>query len=183
LGPDDDVCSAHDEQPDESNTDSLSSITITTEEESVFTTEEEPVPPSAPKFVNDLPTGTGLGPEADVWPVYNEQADKFDKEMVETFNGGTDNLLIFAALFSAVVTAFLVLPLPLLQADPTQATLDALTTISAQIAAQNDVGHTPTPPYQGGDTSPTPSAVSINALWILSLFLSLSTLVLAMLVK
>jgi len=73
--------------------------------------------------------------------------------------------------------------LPLLQADPTQATLDALTTISAQIAAQNDVGHTPTPPYQGGDTSPTPSAVSINALWILSLFLSLSTLVLAMLVK
>lgn len=46
-------------------------------------------------FVNDLPTGTGTGPEADIWPVYNEHAERFDKEMLETYNGGMDNLLIF----------------------------------------------------------------------------------------
>ncbi|KZT61923.1 hypothetical protein CALCODRAFT_514315 [Calocera cornea HHB12733] len=136
------------------------------------------------KFINDLPP-VGRGPEAPVWPIYNEHADKADKEMLETYNGGMDNLLIFAALFSAVVTAFIVLSLPLLQADPAQPIVDALSIISSQLAAQGSANATrgSTLFDQGNAFSPTPSAVGINALWIMSLFVSLSTSVLAMLVK
>ncbi|KZO93125.1 hypothetical protein CALVIDRAFT_470256, partial [Calocera viscosa TUFC12733] len=131
------------------------------------------------------PTGTGLGPEAEVWRVYNTYAEKYDKEMLETYKDSTDNLLIFAALFSAAVTAFLVLSLPVLQADPSQATLDALTIISAQLSAHSAGNGATVGPYQaaGDDFSPASSVIFINGLWIMSLFLSLSTSVLAMLVK
>ncbi|KZT54201.1 hypothetical protein CALCODRAFT_438976, partial [Calocera cornea HHB12733] len=124
-----------------------------------------------------------MGTEAAIWPVYNEVAEKYDKEMLETYNGGMDNLLIFfqAALFSAVVTAFLILSLPLLQADPAQATLDALTAVSAQLAAMH-LNSTPATPYYE-QPSASPSALPINVLWIASLLLSLTTSVLAMLVK
>ncbi|KZO93137.1 hypothetical protein CALVIDRAFT_486484, partial [Calocera viscosa TUFC12733] len=145
----------------------------------------QPEGPFTRDFINDVPKGTGLGPEAEVWRVYNTHAEKYDKEMLETYKDGTDNLLIFAALFSAAVTAFIVLSLPLLQADPSQATLDALTTISAQLSAQGARIGAGVGPYQAGghDFAPTSSVIFINGLWITSLFLSLSTSVLAMLVK
>ncbi|KZT61926.1 hypothetical protein CALCODRAFT_514317 [Calocera cornea HHB12733] len=135
------------------------------------------------KFINDLPP-VGRGPEAPVWPIYNEHAEKADKEMLETYNGGMDNLLIFAALFSAVVTAFIVLALPLLQADPSQPIVDALNLISLQLASQGASNISTTmASTESNAASPTFSPVSINALWIMSLFVSLSTSVLAMLVK
>lgn len=86
-------------------------------------------------------------------------------------------------MFSAVVTAFLIVSLPLLQADTAQATLDALTIISAQLATQTSESGPLTGPYQAANSPPTSSVLSINALWILSLFVSLTTSVLAMLVK
>ncbi|KZT61928.1 hypothetical protein CALCODRAFT_426799, partial [Calocera cornea HHB12733] len=112
-----------------------------------------------------------------------------------------DNLLIFvrtiscllcrrltanpqAALFSAVVTAFIVLALPLLQADPSQPIVDALNLISLQLASQGASNISTTmASTESNAASPTFSPVSINALWIMSLFVSLSTSVLAMLVK
>ncbi|KZO93133.1 hypothetical protein CALVIDRAFT_486387, partial [Calocera viscosa TUFC12733] len=145
----------------------------------------QPKPPFKRDFINDVPTGTGLGPEAEVWRVYNTYAKDYDKEMLETYKDGTDNLLIFAALFSAAVTAFLVLSLPLLQADPSQATLDALTVISAQLSAQSAGNGAAVGAYHAGgdDFSPASSVICVNGLWIMSLFVSLSTSVLAMLVK
>ncbi|KZO93139.1 hypothetical protein CALVIDRAFT_268771, partial [Calocera viscosa TUFC12733] len=145
----------------------------------------QPEGPFTRDFINDVPTGTGLGPEAEVWRVYNTYAEKYDKEMLETYKDGTDNLLIFAALFSAAVTAFLVLSLPLLQTDPSQATLSALTVISAQLSAQSAGSSAAVGAYYAGgdDFSPASSDIFINGLWIMSLFVSLSTSVLAMLVK
>ncbi|KZO93142.1 hypothetical protein CALVIDRAFT_486331, partial [Calocera viscosa TUFC12733] len=158
------------------------------DEESVGDTSDGSTQPEGPfkrDFVNDVPAGTGLGPEAKVWGVYNEYAKKYDEEMLGTYKDGTDNLLIFAALFSAAVTAFLVLSLPLLQTDPSQATLDALMVISAQLSAQSAGNGAAVGPYQasGDDFAPTSSVICINGLWIMSLFVSLSTSVLAMLVK
>ncbi|KZT61932.1 hypothetical protein CALCODRAFT_552789, partial [Calocera cornea HHB12733] len=140
--------------------------------------------PLTNRFLNDLPTGTGLGPEAHIWPIYNEHAEKYDKEMLETYNGGMDNLLIFAALFSAVVSAFIVLSVPLLQADPMQPVVDVLSVISLQLSISSSGNISiPSGSYQAEPFSPTASVVSINALWIMSLSVSLSTSVLAMLVK
>ncbi|KZO93121.1 hypothetical protein CALVIDRAFT_540370 [Calocera viscosa TUFC12733] len=64
----------------------------------VPTLEEKPAVLEGPvrrHFVNNLPTETGMGPDAAIWPLYNEEADKADKEMVETYNGGMENLLVF----------------------------------------------------------------------------------------
>jgi hypothetical protein len=88
-----------------------------------------------------------------------------------------------SALFSAVVTAFLVLSLPLLQPDNTQATVSALQVISAQLAGQAVASQAIVPAYTPSTAAPTAAVVSINALWIISLLISLSTSVLAMLVK
>ncbi|KZO93122.1 hypothetical protein CALVIDRAFT_486426, partial [Calocera viscosa TUFC12733] len=124
-----------------------------------------------------------MGPDAAIWPIYNGQADKADKEMVETYNGGMENLLVFAALFSAVVTAFLVLSIPLLQADSGQATVDGIKTLSVQIASQAAGSGTSALPYQEAAFQLPASVISVNVLWICSLFVSLSTSVLAMLAK
>ncbi|KZT54200.1 hypothetical protein CALCODRAFT_519529 [Calocera cornea HHB12733] len=136
------------------------------------------------RFINTIPTWTGMGPDAAIWPTYNEQAEKVDKEMVETYNGGMENLLVFAALFSAVVTAFLVLSIPLLQADNAQAVVDGIAVLSAQLAAQQSIPvHSVTSAYQQAAFWPSSSAICVNLLWICSLLVSLSTSVLAMLAK
>ncbi|KZT61921.1 hypothetical protein CALCODRAFT_426819, partial [Calocera cornea HHB12733] len=130
--------------------------------------DDTPIPgPHKRHFINDIPSaGTGCGPDADVWPVYNAYAEKYDREMLETYNGGMDNLLIFAALFSAVVTAFIVLSLPLLQADPTQTIVDALGVISAQIQSGSSGSGVPIAlaPTGADNFSPSSTVLSINAL-------------------
>ncbi|KZO93118.1 hypothetical protein CALVIDRAFT_486474, partial [Calocera viscosa TUFC12733] len=123
-----------------------------------------------------------MGPDGALWPIYNEEADRADREMVETYNGGMENLLVFAALFSALVTAFLVLSIPLLQEDSGQATVDGIKALSAQIASQAG-GSDSLQPYQEMVFQPSASAIGVNVLWICSLFVSLSTSVLAMLAK
>ncbi|PBK95492.1 hypothetical protein ARMGADRAFT_1145748 [Armillaria gallica] len=47
-----------------------------------------------------------MGPTARVWRTYLEESAPFDIEMVEGWRDGLDVLLIFAGLFSAVVTTF-----------------------------------------------------------------------------
>ncbi|KZT61934.1 hypothetical protein CALCODRAFT_542991 [Calocera cornea HHB12733] len=133
--------------------------------------------PFTPNFINDLPAGTGLRPDAAVWPLYNEHAEKVDREMLETYNGGMDNLLIFAALFSAVVTAFLILSLPLLQPDPSQDIVSALAHISLQLSFSacgnsNISGLPGQQPPDKQEFSPTAAVVLINTLWVTSLFVS-----------
>ncbi|KZT62313.1 hypothetical protein CALCODRAFT_403790, partial [Calocera cornea HHB12733] len=87
-------------------------------------------------------------------------------------------------LFSAILTAFLILSLGLLFPDKAQATVDALMVVSAQLNALNNPGSSPPSPYQPTDPF-VPNAISvwINVLWILSLTISLFTSVLAMLAK
>ncbi|KZT62312.1 hypothetical protein CALCODRAFT_426443, partial [Calocera cornea HHB12733] len=89
-----------------------------------------------------------------------------------------------SALFSAVLTAFLVLSLPQLSPDPTQQTLDALIVLSGQVGALTSLGSAAPPPYQPVTSSvPEASSVWINVLWLISLTISLFTSVLAMLAK
>ncbi|KZT54223.1 hypothetical protein CALCODRAFT_485735 [Calocera cornea HHB12733] len=134
-------------------------------------------------FLNDFPKGMGLGPDAEIWTKYNDFTTQYDKEMLDTYNGGMDNLLIFAALFSAIVTAFLMESLDLLSPDTSGATLDALTTVSAQLSALGTSSSIMPASYQETQFTIPTSALYVNALWIFSLSISLSASVLAMLVK
>ncbi|KAG8921650.1 hypothetical protein FRC02_012445 [Tulasnella sp. 418] len=63
--------------------------------------------PSDP--TDHLKTGpSNLDQYADFWDVYNNEADREDNELIESLGGGLDSLLIFAGLFSATNTAFIV---------------------------------------------------------------------------
>ncbi|KZO93091.1 hypothetical protein CALVIDRAFT_519372, partial [Calocera viscosa TUFC12733] len=134
-------------------------------------------------FLNDFPKGMGLGPDAEIWAKYNDFTTQYDKELLETYNGGMENLLVFAALFSAIVTAFLMESLQLLQRDTAGATLAALTTVSAQLSALGTAASSMPVSYEPGPFVIQTNALYINALWIFSLCISLSASVLAMLVK
>ncbi|KAG8937944.1 hypothetical protein FRC03_007740, partial [Tulasnella sp. 419] len=53
-------------------------------------------------------TPSNLDQYADFWNVYNKEADREDNELISSFAGDLDTLLIFAGLFSATNTAFIV---------------------------------------------------------------------------
>ncbi|KZV80417.1 hypothetical protein EXIGLDRAFT_568819, partial [Exidia glandulosa HHB12029] len=114
------------------------------------------------------------------WKVYRDEATQHDDAMLDGWHKTLDILLIFAGLFSAVVTAFVIESYRFLTVDFTEYTARALYTL-AMASARN--GSTPV-------TLPDPSIASvstpsrwINGLWLLSLFLSLAVALLSILAK
>ncbi|KAI0310848.1 hypothetical protein OF83DRAFT_823504, partial [Amylostereum chailletii] len=110
-----------------------------------------------------------------IWSVYIRQSEINDNALVENWKGDMDGLLIFAGLFSAVVTAFLMESFPMLQQDPEQTSAIILARISTQLAvngAQVDTTVPPLPPLESL-TSSAGSPLRLNILWSFSLFLSL----------
>ncbi|KAF8597524.1 hypothetical protein BDV93DRAFT_426914, partial [Ceratobasidium sp. AG-I] len=91
-----------------------------------------------------------------------------------------------AALFSAIVTAFVIESYKSLQPD-TAAITAAATIQIVQILQQGGIGQQPSLPVQDNSTSlafqPTATAVLVNVTWFLSLSLSVSVTLIAVLVK
>ncbi|KAJ7142275.1 hypothetical protein C8R44DRAFT_603197 [Mycena epipterygia] len=56
------------------------------------------------------------------WTEYQKLADEFDKEFKDKYGDDLDNSLIFAGLFSAVASAFIIQIQPEFQPDPNAAT-------------------------------------------------------------
>ncbi|PBK99425.1 hypothetical protein ARMGADRAFT_1125161, partial [Armillaria gallica] len=67
-----------------------------------------------------------LGPMARVWRTYLEECGPFDLEMVEGWRDALDVLLVFAGLFSAVVTTFVAQTSQSLQVNYDQMTASLL---------------------------------------------------------
>ncbi|KAG8871145.1 hypothetical protein FRB97_008967, partial [Tulasnella sp. 331] len=63
-----------------------------------------------------------FGDAGDFWAKYDRMATEFDKDTIKQLNGNLDVLLIFAGLFSAVNTAFIVPSLNNLSAGPADQT-------------------------------------------------------------
>ncbi|KAL1746588.1 hypothetical protein HDZ31DRAFT_62029 [Schizophyllum fasciatum] len=99
--------------------------------------------------------GAEAGPNARVWRVYLDESGQFDDDMILSFRDTLDVHLIFAGLFSAVVTTMVVQTSQAL--SPNFVNLDSLSYTS------NDVW--------------------VNALWFTTLVLSLVTVLIAALVK
>ncbi|KAH9959478.1 hypothetical protein BC827DRAFT_1110749, partial [Russula dissimulans] len=111
-----------------------------------------------------------------VWKLYEVEADKHDTELAETFKGVTDAMLIFTGLFSAVVSAFIIETYKTLLPDTGSATVALLTQLVAQSqlngstsVTTSDIPSTVTQPF-----TPSWTAIRINILMFLSLFLSLT---------
>ncbi|KAJ3886334.1 hypothetical protein GG344DRAFT_57645, partial [Lentinula edodes] len=70
----------------------------------------------------DEPLGEELKENSRVFKVYLDEAESFDDDMMRGFRETIDSLLVFAALFSGVVTSFVIATIPALQPDYSQIT-------------------------------------------------------------
>ncbi|KAF8816043.1 hypothetical protein BYT27DRAFT_7078187 [Phlegmacium glaucopus] len=74
-----------------------------------------------------------------LWSIYNKEAESYDRALMETWKDDMDSIIIFAGLFSAVLTAFLVDASKNLKPDPTDRTnalLSQTVVLLAQISQQ-----------------------------------------------
>ncbi|QRV94451.1 activating signal cointegrator 1 complex subunit 3 [Ceratobasidium sp. AG-Ba] len=136
--------------------------------------------------------GQELGKTARVWKTYMQEASRYDADMANGWNNSldlilkTNTTLVFAALFSAVATAFVIESLKALQPDPAETSVQMLSAISQTLVfiANAQAGSTLslTVPESASFVAPK-SAIWVNALWFLSLSLSIAVSLIAMLGK
>ncbi|KAK7433683.1 hypothetical protein VKT23_020630 [Stygiomarasmius scandens] len=137
------------------------------------------------KYAPD-PSGERLSDNARVWKVYLDEAESYDDDMLKGFRDTIDSLLVFAALFSAVVTTFVIKTVEALEPDFGQATVilmmeqNQLLRAAGNATAINNVQPSPA----GLDTaSPSQIDLWINGFFFASLSLSLATSLISVLVK
>ncbi|EJD50459.1 hypothetical protein AURDEDRAFT_160361 [Auricularia subglabra TFB-10046 SS5] len=116
---------------------------------------------------------------ARVWKIYHDEATAADKSMLNGWNKTLDILLIFAGLFSAVSTAFIIESYKQLQVDHTEYIANAL---YLSLTARNATSSIDLAPPGAHFQAPR-SARWTNGLWISSLVLSLAVALLSILSK
>ncbi|KAG8924885.1 hypothetical protein FRC02_010133 [Tulasnella sp. 418] len=144
----------------------------------------ESPPPTDPPSIQPLPTskeqhkhtsqGIDIPPphindHAVFWSTYNKEAEEFDAEMLKGWNDSLDVLLIFAGLFSAVNTAFIIESYRGLSPDPVETTNALLRLL---ITHRNDNST-----LTAEDLDPikaNPSTFPTNYIFFASLYASLS---------
>ncbi|KAF9550441.1 hypothetical protein CPC08DRAFT_647901, partial [Agrocybe pediades] len=101
---------------------------------------------------------------------------KREREQCDAWKEEVQNLLIFAGLFSAVVTAFVIESYKSLQVDPQDTMVSLLSNILVRLE-NGTATATPTPNLPSGQVPfvPDKSAERINSFWFISLVLSLAT--------
>ncbi|KAF4580471.1 hypothetical protein EYR40_003191 [Pleurotus pulmonarius] len=120
---------------------------------------------------------------ARVWRVYLDEATEFDADMVNKASDGLDLLLVFAGLFSAVLTTFVAQTSQSLSNDDAAVSvslLSELVMIQRAMANGTSIGSIPPAETTSG---PSRGDVWVNGLWFISLTLSLSTALLAVLAR
>ncbi|KAJ7586319.1 hypothetical protein C8J56DRAFT_861629 [Mycena floridula] len=137
------------------------------------------------KYAPD-PMGDQVKPNARVWKVYLDESESYDEDMLRSFRDTIDALLVFAALFSGVVTTLLVQTSQAFQPDYAQiTTLLLIEQIQLFQAAGNTSAINSVPSFLDGQQAAagTNTDIWINALFIASLSLSLATALLSVLIK
>ena len=134
--------------------------------------------------------------------MYLAESEKRDKEVIESWKGDTDGILVFVSplrsicylsrlnptsktgLFSATVATFIVESLQNLSPDSSKTTNALLTQISQQLFnISNGTPLTSVVAQSGQPFTPTASAIRVNVLWFLSLILSLTCALSATLIQ
>ncbi|TRM67314.1 hypothetical protein BD626DRAFT_564286 [Schizophyllum amplum] len=130
--------------------------------------------------------GEELNPNARFWRVLLDEGQVYDTEMIEGWRDTLDVLLVFAGLFSAVVTTFVVQSSTALRSDYAQISANLLVELIAiQRAWASGLPIDSIPPSQVSIDVVTSSALDhwCNGFWFTSLALSLSAALMAVLVK
>ncbi|KAF7324049.1 3'-5' exonuclease domain-containing protein [Mycena kentingensis (nom. inval.)] len=116
-----------------------------------------------------------------MWAVYVAEAEKYDTALVDSWKSDMEALVIFAALFSAILTAFIIESYQDLSVTSGDTTVQLLTRISAQLEAS--ANGTAFQAQEQPPFTPLTSTVLCNSLWFFSLGLSLSCALIATLVQ
>ncbi|KAH8984566.1 hypothetical protein EDB86DRAFT_143572 [Lactarius hatsudake] len=145
----------------------------------------QPMPPGMPRMIGDFNDNANA-----LWSLQLKEASSHDAARIQSLKDDMDGVLIFAGLFSAALTSFLVDKIHNLQPDPNQQmvfyqqqNVALLAQISQQVSAlapQVSISSAPLPTYAFGLN---PSDVRVNAFWFMSLVFSLSAALLATLVQ
>ncbi|KAJ7895049.1 hypothetical protein B0H13DRAFT_1463005, partial [Mycena leptocephala] len=119
-------------------------------------------------FPDDSPFHQHCANNAQIWKLYMDLANVFDKNLADLFNSDLDPLLIFAGLFSAILSAFLIEIRKGLQED-----LQSITNSLLVVLIQGQ--HNVTAPAMPSLSTFVPSASTrwVNGLWFTSLVFSL----------
>ncbi|CAE6481044.1 unnamed protein product [Rhizoctonia solani] len=121
-----------------------------------------------------------LGSDDPLWSTYLNEAEKWDDMMVNKWDKKMETLLLFAALFSAIVTAFVIESSQNLQPDNATITATAVVEIAALLRNRS----VELPALQSPDEfQPSASAFIVNFVWFMSLCMSITVALLAGLVK
>ncbi|KAI3608703.1 hypothetical protein WG66_003755 [Moniliophthora roreri] len=152
-------------------------ILLPSEDESI---PEEPdipepgLPPDSAKKVNE----DRKPALAKSWERILKEVSRHDEDMVKGWRDDIDTLLVFAGLFSAVVTAFTIESYQWLNEDPADTTVLLLTQlISMQVNGSQSISFEPT------QFKPDASSIRINVFWFLSLIFSLTSALFGLLCK
>ncbi|KAK0463908.1 uncharacterized protein EV420DRAFT_1329359, partial [Desarmillaria tabescens] len=128
-----------------------------------------------------------MGPNARVFRTYLDERAIYDANMIEESRDGVDVLLVFAGLFSAVVTTFVAQTSQSLQADYAEMSANLLfemVNIQRAIASGASVDNVAASPLNPNITFiASTTSVWVNGLWFTSLALSLTTALVSVLVK
>ncbi|KAG8882338.1 hypothetical protein FRB97_008352 [Tulasnella sp. 331] len=109
-----------------------------------------------------------FGSRRDFWSKYDAFAVTYNRDMMEYLNTNLDVMLIFAGLFSAINTAFIVVALNALSANPADETNHLLRLLVMNVSNSTLTESDLTPPL-----APTTSAVRQNCTFFASLCCSL----------
>ncbi|KAK0458571.1 uncharacterized protein EV420DRAFT_1334422, partial [Desarmillaria tabescens] len=126
-------------------------------------------------------------PNARVWRTYEDESRIHDSNMVEESRDNVDVLLVFAGLFSAVVTTFIAQTYQNLQPD--YAAMSASLLYESVLVQRAIANGSPVDTIAPSSLNPTIAFVPattdvwVNGLWFMSLFVSLTTALVAVLVK
>ncbi|KAK7440465.1 hypothetical protein VKT23_017105 [Stygiomarasmius scandens] len=130
------------------------------------------------------PYGQEIGEDARIWKVYLDEAEAYDDEMLKGFRETINSLLVFASLFSAVVTTFVIQTSQALLPDYGYITANQLIEQNLLLRAAGNVtaiNNIPPSPVGIDSVSFTNADVWINGLFFASLSLSLATALLSVL--
>ncbi|KAH9960015.1 hypothetical protein BC827DRAFT_1133867, partial [Russula dissimulans] len=129
----------------------------------------------------------------DLWSLYGREARGHDVARIQALKDDMDGLLIFAGLFSSVLSAFVFPKIQDLQVNPAnqsvyyqQQSSQFLAQISQQIAAigtQVSINPIPIPLSPFPSFRPSTPNRTVNVLWLLSLICSLFAALLATLIQ
>ncbi|EJD51538.1 hypothetical protein AURDEDRAFT_159275 [Auricularia subglabra TFB-10046 SS5] len=122
------------------------------------------------KDVPDL-VGEELGDDASIWRIHDRIAREEDRERIGNWNRGLDNLALFAGLFSAVTTAFIIELQGDTKPDYMELTFQVLNASASGV------------PFVQQPFVIDPDTRTVNCLWISSLMLSLTAALIAIMGK